>query len=146
MSVFGIFLLHVGIDDSYIFVFISGQKRFKTLQLRSDSSIVSKVAEQQQSIEANQQFMAVENYKTKDSTSLTQDNQRNTSATEASVNKSNLENNRLSVNVPYINRSDLNKDIIGSKVKMMKAASLFDTQTDMDIDGGIPPPNVRNYY
>lgn len=139
-------LLHVGIDDSYIFVFISGQKRFKTLQLRSDSSIVSKVAEQQQSIEANQQFMAVENYKTKDSTSLTQDNQRNTSATEASVNKSNLENNRLSVNVPYINRSDLNNDIIGSKVKMMKAASLFDTQTDMDIDGGIPPPNVRNYY
>ena len=114
--------------------------------MRSDSSIVSKVAEQQQSIEANQQFMAVENYKTKDSTSLTQDNQRNTSATEASVNKSNLENNRLSVNVPYINRSDLNKDIIGSKVKMMKAASLFDTQTDMDIDGGIPPPNVRNYY
>lgn len=139
-------MLHVGIDDSYIFVFISGQKRFKTLQLRSDSSIVSKVAEQQQSIEANQQFMAVENYKTKDSTSLTQDNQRNTSATEASVNKSNLENNRLSVNVPYINRSDLNNDIIGSKVKMMKAASLFDTQTDMDIDGGIPPPNVRNYY
>ena len=139
-------MLHVGIEDSYIFVFISGQKRFKTLQLRSDSSIVSKVAEQQQSIEANQQFMAVENYKTKDSTSLTQDNQRNTSATEASVNKSNLENNRLSVNVPYINRSDLNKDIIGSKVKMMKAASLFDTQTDMDIDGGIPPPNVRNYY
>ena len=139
-------MLHVGIEDSYIFVFILGQKRFKTLQLRSDSSIVSKVAEQQQSIEANQQFMAVENYKTKDSTSLTQDNQRNTSATEASVNKSNLENNRLSVNVPYINRSDLNKDIIGSKVKMMKAASLFDTQTDMDIDGGIPPPNVRNYY
>ena len=139
--------IHVGIGEhSYIFIFFSGQKRFKTLQLRSDSSIVSKGTDQQQSIDANQQFMVVESYKAKHSTSLAQDNQRNTSATEASVNKSNLENNPLSVNVPYMNRSDLNKDIIGSKVKMMKAASLFDTQTDMDIDGGIPPPNVRKYY
>ena len=64
-------------------------------------------------------------------------------ATRESVhNKSNLENNRLTVNVPSLNASDLKINSIGSKVKMMKAASLFDSQRDMDIDGGAPPPNV----
>ena len=61
---------------------------------------------------------------------------------ESVHNKSNLENNRLTVNVPSLNTSDLKINSIGSKVKMMKAASLFDSQRDMDIDGGAPPPNV----
>ena len=66
---------------------------------------------------------------------------------ESVHNKSNLENNRLTVNVPSLNASDLKINSIGSKVKMMKAASLFDSQRDMDIDGGAPPPNVsiRHY-
>ena len=66
---------------------------------------------------------------------------------ESVHNKSNLENNRLTVNVPSLNTSDLKINSIGSKVKMMKAASLFDSQRDMDIDGGAPPPNVsiRHY-
>ena len=66
---------------------------------------------------------------------------------ESVHNKSNLENNRLTVNVPSLNASDLKINSIGSKVKMMKAASLFDSQRDMDIDGGAAPPNVsiRHY-
>ena len=65
---------------------------------------------------------------------------------ESVHNKSNLENNRLTVNVPSLNASDLKINSIGSKVKMMKAASLFDSQRDMDIDGGAPPPNVSIIY
>ena len=85
--------------------------------------------------------MDIESYKSKEPNSSTL-KLSNSSANDTSLNKANSENNRLSVNVPYI-RNDNCTDVIGSKVKMMKAASLFDNQRDMDIDGGIPPPNVR---
>ena len=84
--------------------------------------------------------MDIESYKSKEPLSSTMKHS-NISANDTSLNKTNSENNRLSVNVPYI-RNDYSNDVIGSKVKMMKAASLFDNQRDMDIDGGIPPPNV----
>ena len=61
------------------------------------------------------------------------------------LNKSNIENSRLSVNVPSLSSTEIKIDSIGSKVKMMKAASLFESQRDMDIDGGVPPPNVSIY-
>ena len=69
-------------------------------------------------------------------------NKVNENTTESILNKSNLENSRLSVTVPSPNPSSLKIDPIGSKVKMMKAASLFDGPKDMDMDGGVPPPNV----
>ena len=87
--------------------------------------------------------MDTENYKPKESFSSIDNKRGNVSATDTSLNKTNSESNRLSVNVPCINRDDFSNDVIGTKVKMMKAASLFDNQRDMDIDGGIPPPNVR---
>ena len=89
--------------------------------------------------------MDIENYKPKESFSSIDNKRGNVSATETSFNKTNSESNRLSVNVPCINRDDFSNDVIGTKVKMMKAASLFDNQRDMDIDGGIPPPNVRMF-
>ena len=89
--------------------------------------------------------MDIENYKPKESLSSIDNKRGNVSATETSFNKTNSESNRLSVNVPCINRDDFSNDVIGTKVKMMKAASLFDNQRDMDIDGGIPPPNVRMF-
>ena len=122
---------------------LSGQKRFKTLQLRSDPSIVPKIADQVHSGETGTHFMDTENYKPKESFSSIDNKRGNVSATDTSLNKTNSESNRLSVNVPFINRDDFSNDVIGTKVKMMKAASLFDNQRDMDIDGGLPPPNVR---
>ena len=120
-----------------------GQKRFKTLQLRSDPTTVSKTVNQSHSGETGAQFMDIETYRSKESNPSTTSRKANTSAVDTSLNKTNIENTRLSVNVPYTHRADVNNDVIGSKVKMMKAASLFDSQRDMDIDGGIPPPNVR---
>ena len=120
-----------------------GQKRFKTLQLRSDPSIVPKAADQLRAGETGPHFMDIENYKPKESISSIANKPGNVSATDTSLNKTNSETNRLSVNVPFINRDDFSNNVIGTKVKMMKAASLFDNQRDMDIDGGIPPPNVR---
>ena len=87
--------------------------------------------------------MDIESYRSKESNPTNTSKGANISAVGTSFNKANIENTRLSVNVPYINREDVNNDVIGSKVKMMKAASLFDNQRDIDIDGGIPPPNVR---
>ena len=64
---------------------------------------------------------------------------------DAVLNKSNLDSGQLSVNVPSLSTTEMKNSTIGSKIKMMKAASFFDSQKDMDIDGGVPPPNVSRY-
>ena len=120
-----------------------GQKRFKTLQLRSES-VSSKPVDQIHPNEPSHPSMEIESLRSKDSHVSLITKRPTGNTLDSALNKSNLENNRLSVNVPSLSSAEMKIDSIGSKVKMMKAASLFDSQRDMDIDGGIPPPNVSN--
>ena len=127
------------------FCSITGQKRFKTLQLRSDSVVTSKAGDQTFQSSPSHQFMEIEGINSKDSHTalLKKPNVGNT--IDAVLNKSNLDSGQLSVNVPSLSTTEMKNSTIGSKIKMMKAASFFDSQKDMDIDGGVPPPNVSRY-
>ena len=119
-----------------------GQKRLKTLQLRSEAAVSSKPINQISSNEPPQQFLEIGGMRSKTSHTNSLTERTNGRGMDAVLNKSNIENSRLSVNVPSLSSTELKIDSIGSKVKFMKAASLFDSQRDMDIDGGAPPPNV----
>ena len=65
---------------------------------------------------------------------------------EPSMSKTSLDNNQLNLSLSSPHQPLLKNDPIGSKVKMMKAASFFDSQKCMDIEGGVPPPNVSGTF
>ena len=114
----------------------------KTLQLRSESVVNSKPLDQISSIEPSPQFLDIDGLRPSNSRTNSLSKRPTGKTIEVVLNKSNIENNRLSVNVPSLSSTEMKIDSVGSKVKMMKAASLFDNPRDMDIDGGVPPPNV----
>ena len=121
--------------------FHAGQKRLKTLQLRSDSSMTSKAGVQPFPIDSTHPGQT-DSLASRPLHAALRIEEGSGKINEPSMSKTPLDNNQLNLSLSSPHQPLLKNDPIGSKVKMMKAASLFDSQKCMDIEGGVPPPNV----